>query len=223
MRRIILILTLALSLTACAEESKPKLAADRPPTLGEVRDRELSVVLSYPPPHVAPFWAAWRGRADVSLRGPEAGLDQLPASLSLGDGFGDLDDCLSGQLDGSWSLGAGGALTIILPPGKPGASHLSFSGTLAVRSYLDGDVIRRRLVGSGTWAVVAGAACEPDDFAGGLTGAFTCEQPERQGVEAGEGPVGPRARLLLIRDDGQVTSVEGPARAVVAVARRITP
>ncbi len=220
MRRIFTMICLALAAGACSDHSdrsKPKLPDDRAPTIEELSTAVLDLVLSYPG-HPVPQWAAWEGTAKLELGGPEAGLDHLPAALSLLEGFEDLDGCLS-SADGRWEIQPDGTFVVTLGPEGDGAT-LTLDGKLVIRyRYSPDGKIVGILSGSGPFTVSPGIDCEPDDFAGGLVGTWSArlsDDDSRQSLAGRDR--GPHARLLIISDDGSVRlEVDGPASKVASL------
>lgn len=228
----ILLLTLVLILAGCSGEqsgrSLPTLPDDRAPRVAELIGLRLEVELSYPN-HPDAGWAAWRGTADVTFGGPQAGIPHLPAEVALTGGFDDLDGCLSGA-PARWSLDeTSGFLTLIVGPRGTDGSQLTLVGPLVVSSSYapsgeDGDhgdgIVVSHVEGLGDWGVLEGAGCDPGDFAGGTQGAFTAREIVEEDVvhSADEHHRGPRARLLVVGDDGSIQAeIVGPAARVAAL------
>ena len=230
MKKLLIALAVAAA-TACdtADNDKPSLPADRAPTIGELRAAPSQVTLRYDPATVnPPFWAAWRGLTTATFDGPQAGIDTLPASLSLDEGFEELDDCMSASAKGSWTLGAAGEFSLITEPETDGGSSLSLVGTVTVHYFYEGQdptahtdpKVGHRLIGSGTWTVTPGSACEADDFAGGTTGTWTLERPDAESI-ASAPVIGRRARLFALDASGRLTVVEGPLPTVLRIAGEV--
>lgn len=191
--------------------------SSRPATRGEASRAPLSFVARYEAPFVEAFWADWRGSAVVELSGPEAGLDAMPATADLGEGFDGLDGCLAGALDGSWTLDVDGVLVASFV--ADGGTVVRLTGRLVSRSRGPA-ASPRTIVGSGTWEALPGPGCGPEDFAGGRSGSWTCQQADLVPLKV-DPPREPRARLLLVGSDGSVTTVTGPRSRTLSIASEV--
>lgn len=137
-----------------------------------------------------PAWREWTGNVALELGSPSVGSDKLGATLTFEGGFGLDSDCLDGTLPATWTYDEpSGSLSVDLEYGDgPIPTRFLFSGTLIkstgqswsdqAQEYVPDVSLRVE----GTWTVVLGSGCSPDDFVAGTQGAFVGKEVEDSSV-----------------------------------------